>query len=35
MNNFDSIFDDDFGSMHIINESNLNHINLNINFNFK
>ena len=35
MNNFDSIFDDDFDSMHIINELNSNHVNLNINFNFK
>ena len=35
MNNLDSISDDDFDSMHIINELNLNHVNLNINFNFK
>ena len=35
MNNFDSIFDDDFDSMHIINESNLNHVNSNTDFNFK
>ena len=32
MNNFNSVFDDDLGSMHIINESNSNHVNLNINF---
>ena len=35
MNNFNSIFDDDFDSVYIINESNLNHVNLNINFNFE
>ena len=35
MNNLDSIFDDDLDSMHIINESNSNHVNLNIDFNFK
>ena len=35
MNNLDLIFDNDFDSMHIINESNLNHVNLNIDFNFK
>ena len=35
MNNFHSIFDDDFNSMHIINELNLNHVNLNIDFDFK
>ena len=35
MNNFDSVFDDDFGSMHIINESNSNHVNSNIDFDFK
>ena len=35
MNNFNLIFDDDLDSMHIINESNLNYVNLNINFDFK
>ena len=35
INNFDSIFDDDFNSMHIINESNSNHVNSNIDFDFK
>ena len=35
MNNFNSIFNDDFDSMHIINESDSNHLNLNIDFNFK
>ena len=35
MNNFNLIFDDDLDLMHIINKSNLNHVNLNINFNFK
>ena len=35
MNNFNSIFDDDFDSMHIIKELNSNHVNLNIDFNFK
>ena len=35
MNNLDSIFDDDLDSMHIINESNLNHVNSNINFDFE
>ena len=35
MNNFDSISDDDLDSVHIINESNLNHVNLNINFDFE
>ena len=35
MNNFDSIFNDDFDSMHIINESNSNHVNSNINFDFE
>ena len=35
MNNFDSIFNNDFDSMHIINESNSNHVSSNINFNFK
>ena len=35
MNNFNLIFDDDLDLMHIINESNLNYVNSNINFNFK
>ena len=35
MNNLDSIFDDDLDSMHIINELNLNHVNSNIDFDFK
>ena len=35
MNNFDLIFDDDLDSMYIINESNLNYVNSNINFDFK
>ena len=35
MNNLDLIFDNDLDSMHIINESNLNHINLNIKFDFE
>ena len=35
MNNLDLIFDDDFNSMHIFNESNSNHVNSNIDFNFK
>ena len=35
MNNFDSISDDDFDSMHIINKSDSNHVNLNIDFNFE
>ena len=35
MNNFDSIFDDDLDSMHIINELNSNYVNLNIDFNFE
>ena len=35
MNNFDSISDDGFDSVHIINESNSNHVNSNIDFNFK
>ena len=35
MNNFDLIFDDDLDSMHIINELNSNHVNLNIDFNFE
>ena len=35
MNNLDLIFNDDLGSMHIINESNLNHVNSNIDFDFE
>ena len=35
MNNFDSIFNDDLDSMHIISESNLNHVNSNIDFDFE
>ena len=35
MNNLDLIFDDDFDFVHIINESNSNHVNLNIDFDFK
>ena len=35
MNNLDLIFDDDLDSVHIINELNSNHVNLNINFNFE
>ena len=35
MNNFDSIFDDDLDSMHIINKLNLNHVNSDIDFDFK
>ena len=35
MNNFDLIFNDDLDSMHIINKSNSNHVNLNIDFNFE
>ena len=35
INNFNLIFDDDFDLMHIINELNSNHVNLNIDFNFK
>ena len=35
MNNFHLIFDDDLDSMHIINELNSNHVNSNINFDFK
>ena len=35
MNNLDSVSDDDLDSMHIISESNLNHVSLNIDFNFK
>ena len=35
MNNFNSIFDDDFDLVHIINESNSNHVNSSINFDFE
>ena len=35
MNNLDSISDDDLNSMHIINKSNSNHVNSDIDFNFK
>ena len=35
MNNFDSVSDDDLNSMHIISESDSNHVNLNINFDFE
>ena len=35
INNFNSIFDNDFDSMHIIDELDSNHINTNINFDFK
>ena len=35
MNNFDLISDDDFDSMHIISESDSNHVNLNIDFDFE
>ena len=35
MNNFDSIFDDDLGSMHIISESDSNHVSSDIDFDFK
>ena len=35
MNNFNLISDDDLDSMHIINESDSNHVNLNINFDFE
>ena len=35
MNNFDLISDDDLNSMHIISELNLNHVNLNIDFDFE
>ena len=35
MNNFNSIFDDDFDSMHIINELNSNHVSLSIDFDFE
>ena len=35
MNNLDLISNDDFNLMHIISESDSNHVNSNINFNFK
>ena len=35
MNNLDSIFDDDLDSMHIINESDSNYVNLSIDFDFE
>ena len=35
MNNFDSVFDGDLDFVHIINESDSNHVNLNIDFNFE
>ena len=35
MNNLDSVSDNDFDSIYIINESDLNHVNSNINFDFK
>ena len=35
MNNFDSISDDNLDSVHIISESDSNHVNSNIDFNFK
>ena len=35
MNNLNSIFDDGFGSVHIINESNSNHVSSNIDFDFE
>ena len=35
MNNLDLIFDDDLDSVHIISESDSNHVNSNINFDFK
>ena len=35
MNNLDLIFDDDFDSVHIINESDLNYVSLNIDFDFE
>ena len=35
MNNLDSISDGDLGSMHIINESNSNHVSLGIDFDFE
>ena len=35
MNNLNSVSNNDFDSMHIINESNSNYINSNINFDFE
>ena len=35
MNNFDLIFDDDLDFVHIISESNSNHVNSNIDFDFE
>ena len=35
MNNFNLIFNDDFDSIHIINELNSNHVNSNVDFDFK
>ena len=35
MNNFDSVFNDDLNSMHIINKLNLNYVSSNIDFNFE
>ena len=35
MNNLDLIFNDDFDSVHIINESNLNHVSSNIDSDFE
>ena len=35
MNNFDSIFKDDFDLMHIINESNSNRVDSDIDFDFE
>ena len=35
MNNLNLIFDNDLDSMHIINESNLNYVNSNIDFDFE
>ena len=35
MNNLDSVSDGDSDSMHIINESNLNHVNSDIDFDFE
>ena len=35
MKNFNSISDDDLDSMHIINESDSNHVNSDIDFDFE
>ena len=35
MNNFNLISDDDLDSVHIISESDSNHVNSNINFDFE